>query len=121
MILTRHPRTLEVKVIDFGCATEMKESYSNPAGTLEYFPPEWFSHSEMTPEGLTVWSLGSILYILLTGCWEFEDGNLRRDFMSERHLSHSALSVINSVLCPFAPERATLDSILSSKWFANIL
>ena len=70
----------------------------------------------MTPEGLTVWSLGSILYILLTGCWEFENGGLRRDFMSERHLSHSALSVINSVLCPFAPKRATLDSILSSKY-----
>ena len=115
-----NPLTLEVKVIDFGCATEIAESYSNPAGTPEYFPPEWFSHSEMTPEGLTVWSLGSILYILLTGCWEFEAGNLRRDFMSERHLSHSALSLVNSVLCPFAPKRATLDSILSAKWFANI-
>ena len=116
-----NPRTLEVKVIDFGCATEIAESYFNPAGTLEYFPPEWFSRSEMSAVGLTVWSLGSILYILLAGCWEFENGTHRRDFISERNLSQSALALLNSVLCPFASKRASLDSILSSQWFSNIL
>ena len=116
-----NPQTLEIKVIDFGCATRVKRRYTSPAGTSAYFPPEWFLTAEYAPEPLTVWSIGSILYILLTGEWNFQNGNLQRNFLKERHLSNAAKGLINSVLCPFSAKRANLEFIQNSEFFSNIL
>ena len=115
-----NPRTLEIKIIDFGCATSSKASFTSSAGTMEYFPPEWFSHSEYEAEPLTVWSLGSILYILLTGQWDFEDETIQRDLLAEQNLSQNAKSLIDSVLCPFPSKRANLESVLNSDWLASV-
>ena len=106
------PATLEVKLIDFGCATEKRDLYAKMAGTPEYFPPEWYSHRQYSADGLTVFSLGAILYILLTGSWEFCAGSHKRDFLAERSLSKSARSLLDSLLCPFPSKRAKLSSIL---------
>ena len=111
-----NPMTLEIKIIDFGCATEFEETYTSACGTMPYFPPEWFKYCEYKPEPLTVWSLGSILYILLTGEWDFESGNINRNFIKEHSLSKNCISLINSILCPFPSKRANFDSIFESKW-----
>ena len=116
-----NPQTLEIKLIDFGCATRVKSTYKSSSGTFQYFPPEWFSHQEYEPEALTVWSLGSILYILLTGEWNFENGKFNRNFRKERHLSNSVKSLIDSILCNFPTKRANLETILKSDWLKNIL
>ena len=111
-----NPATLEVKIIDFGCATEIEETYNSACGSLPYFPPEWFQFSEYQPESLTVWSLGSILYILLTAEWNFENGNISRNFIKEHRLSENCKKFLDSVLCPFPSKRATFESIFISKW-----
>ena len=83
-----NPESLEIKVIDFGCAEKIKENqtFKNASGTLEYFPPEWFKFAEMGAQASTIWSLGAIFYILLTGTWTFENGNFRRNFLAESKL-----------------------------------
>ena len=105
-------RTLEVRLIDFGCATEKRHLYAKMAGTPEYFPPEWYSHRQYSADGLTVFSLGAILYILLTGTWEFSNGSHKRDFLAERSLSQSSRSLLDSLLCPFPSKRAKLCNIV---------
>ena len=106
-----NPATLEVKLIDFGCATEKRDLYAKMAGTPEYFPPEWYSHRQYSADGLTVFSLGAILYILLTGTWEFSNGSHKRDFLAERSLSQSSRSLLDSLLCPFPAKRPSISKL----------
>ena len=59
---------LECRLIDFGCAIELSEKPQKSfAGTPEFYPPEWFKMGSYTHHNLTAWSLGIILFILLTG------------------------------------------------------
>ena len=62
-----NPTSGNIKIIDFGCATSAKSSYTTPAGTAEYFPPEMRKSGRYDMDGLTVYSLGCLLYTLLTG------------------------------------------------------
>ena len=112
-----NPANLEVKIIDFGCATVKREIYKKMAGTPEYFPPEWYSHQQYSSDGLTVFSLGVILYILLTGTWEFEFGTHKRNFLAERNLSTVSKSFLDCILCPFPSKRISLSEILEHKFF----
>ena len=61
--------TLEVKLIDFGCATEFDRNrvYSSVSGTPEFFPPEVFTENVYKAEPTTVWSLGTLLHVLIYG------------------------------------------------------
>jgi serine/threonine protein kinase len=60
--------TLECKLIDYGCATKLTVSdEKNFAGTPEFYPPEWFAKNCFQHESLNSWSMGTILFILLTG------------------------------------------------------
>ena len=110
-----NPETLEIKVIDFGCAEKIKENVLKTAsGTLEYFPPEWFKYCEMDVEKSTIWSLGAIFYILLTGTWDFENGNLQRNFIAEAKISTESKKLLDSLLCHFPSKRASLKSVILS-------
>ena len=63
-----NPSTLECRLIDFGCATKFSEEPQGSfAGTPEFFPPEWFRTGSYRHEPVTGWSIGVILFILLTG------------------------------------------------------
>jgi serine/threonine protein kinase len=65
--------TLETKIIDFGCATEIREGfYEDISGTPEYFPPEIFIENQYEAESSTVWALGTLLHVLLIGDIPFE-------------------------------------------------
>ena len=113
-----NPETLEIKLIDFGCASKKKSFYRSCRGTSEFWPIEWFEQHIYQPEPLTVWSLGSVLYILLCGEWEFENGTHIRNFKSENSLSTDAKNLINSIFCSNYSKRATFDQILDSKWLS---
>jgi len=67
-------QTLEVKLIDFGCATEFKSDkvYSIASGTPEFFPPETFTKNQYRAEPATIWALGTLLYVIVMGDIPFE-------------------------------------------------
>lgn len=69
-----NPSTLEVKIIDFGCATHYSdEIHTRLSGTPEFMPPEAIERGEYTAEGATIWSLGVILFTLINGRLPYED------------------------------------------------
>lgn len=113
-----NPYTLNVKIIDFGCSTKVKSNYINCQGTPEYWPSEWYEQHSYQPRNLTVWSIGSLMYILLTGSWEFENGKHKRDLEAEEKISQNAKNLINSMFCSVPTKRATFEEILASDWLA---
>ena len=62
-------KTLEVTLIDFGCAIEFCQNdlFTTFSGTVEFYPPEWFDSGFYCPMKGTVWSIGCLLFTLLTG------------------------------------------------------
>ena len=69
-----NPLTLEVKLIDFGCATEADQNstFKIASGTPEFFPPEVFTKNEYRAEPSTSWALGTLLYVIVIGDIPFE-------------------------------------------------
>ena len=61
--------TLECKLIDFGCATEVDHSKieTSFSGTPEFYPPEYYLHREYTHDSLTAWNIGCVVYTLFAG------------------------------------------------------
>ena len=69
-----NPSTLDIKIIDFGCATHYTDTiHTRLSGTPEFMPPEAIEKGEYTAEGATVWSLGVILFTLINGRLPYED------------------------------------------------
>ncbi|KAI7790633.1 putative serine/threonine-protein kinase pim-2-like [Triplophysa rosa] len=67
-----NPKTLKVKLIDFGCSVRLKRGYVKKiTGTEPYLPPEVFISNRYRGKPATVWSLGMLLFRLLHGRFPF--------------------------------------------------
>ena len=113
-----NPDTLEIRLIDFGCASREDNCYTTARGTPSYWPIEYFQNGLLSAEALTVWSIGAVLYILLTGNWETDaTGQMRRNFLAERNLNSFTVSLLDRIFCPDPMSRITMKEILASGWF----
>ena len=67
-------KTLETKIIDFGCAADFSPSleYVSCSGTPEFWAPEIFTTGKYRAETSTVWTLGTLLYVILIGDIPFD-------------------------------------------------
>jgi len=97
--------------------------YTEFRGTRVYSPPEWVRDGEYRAEGLTTWSLGVLLYDMLTGDIPFtSDGQiLRGQLPSCPHLkiSEEAMDLVKSCLTVNTGLRITLDNILKHPWLSE--
>ena len=129
--------TRATKLIDFGSGcfhpSEQKPSmktqetedrvYTEFRGTRVYSPPEWIRDGEYRAEGLTTWSLGVLLYDMLSGDIPFtSDGQiLRGQLPSCPHLkiSKEAMDLVKRCLTVNTGLRITLDNILKHPWLSE--
>ncbi|XP_048845967.1 serine/threonine-protein kinase pim-1-like isoform X1 [Brienomyrus brachyistius] len=112
-------KTLELKLIDFGCGDILKDdTYTKFAGTKFYCPPEVFTIGEYLASPVTVWSVGVTLYRMVCGTVPYKNfwealtkplevpGRVSLDF---QHLIRWCLSLDPS-------DRPTVDQIMSHPW-----
>merc|ERR1719166_791483 len=118
--------TMKTKLIDFGSGrfynhqTQRKKIFEEFRGTRVYSPPEWIQLGEYTGDGLTVWSLGVLLYDILCGDIPFtcDRDTCAGKLTWNRHLrlSDAAMDLVERCLTVLPEQRITLDSILSHPW-----
>uniref|UniRef100_A0A8R1HQH8 Serine/threonine-protein kinase 1 n=1 Tax=Caenorhabditis japonica TaxID=281687 RepID=A0A8R1HQH8_CAEJA len=111
--------TGEVKLVDFGAtAYAEKATKKEFQGTRSYCPPEWFRDQLYLPLEATSWSLGVLLFILLTGKLPFRNeiqiclGNVK--FPSG--LSKEVCQLVKSCLTTSTTARASLSQISAHPW-----
>merc|ERR1711878_248219 len=119
--------TFKIKLIDFGSGCqhnhqqEPDKVFKEFRGTRVYSPPEWILAGEYQADGLTVWSLGILLYDMLCGDipyttdQEICSGNLL--WPSQHSLSPSARDLIARCLTVDHRKRISLDSLLCHSFF----
>ncbi|VDM55571.1 unnamed protein product [Angiostrongylus costaricensis] len=112
-------KTGEVKIVDFGAAALAEKAMRKEfQGTRSYCPPEWFRQLQYLPLEATSWSLGVLLFILVTGQLPFKNeiqiclGRVK--FPS--HVSKECRQLIKSCLTTSAGSRAGFNTIRQHPW-----
>merc|ERR1712218_765125 len=114
-------KTFKTKVIDFGSGDYIEDKvYQRFSGTRVYSPPEWINSRAYRPEGLTVWSLGVLLYDMVCGDVPFEcDAQISRaqlTWFPQLKLSEEVKSLITGCLKVNTEERLTLADLANHPW-----
>ena len=92
-------------------------------GTRVYSPPEWIEKGEYRGEELTVWSLGALLYSMLTGEGPFFNDQqileAKIEWPSHISVSSQAKELISQCLTVNTEERIQIGSISVHQWFQD--
>ncbi len=142
MLSSLNPSDAVIKLIDFGCAVvigdeceDTNDGRTKSTGrTLAYCPPEVLS-SKFTAinPSVDMWSLGVIIYIMLTGLHPFDlSGQSSDDEVADQivqckppplrnspitaHLSESAIDLIDRLMQTDPKKRITADQMLEHPW-----
>ncbi|XP_057197326.1 uncharacterized protein LOC130558742 [Triplophysa rosa] len=113
-------KTLEVKLIDFGCGDLLKSSsYNEYMGTPFYTCPEYLEQGKYHGKPATVYSLGVLLFFML--CGDFP-GDSDRQLILEgiwhrRGLTQECCSFVEDCLQRDPKKRIDLEMIRNHKWF----
>jgi serine/threonine protein kinase len=137
-----------IKMIDFGCAVveDVEDRGSSPfhrkkkvvaksaasTGTTAYWPPERFQKATIADAPMDMWSVGVILYIMLTGVHPFDTKGVSTDEDIEKqikadprppmtpdlvgHLSESAIDLIQKLMQRDPKKRITAYDMLQHPW-----
>ncbi|OQR89547.1 kinase [Thraustotheca clavata] len=84
-----------LKVIDFGLAVPIYECQRNAVGKYFYMAPEMYTGQMYDPSKSDVWSLGIMLFIMLTGNPPFSQANMN-DAVFEYVSSYGLHAIISS-------------------------
>ncbi|XP_046884213.1 testis-specific serine/threonine-protein kinase 6 [Hypomesus transpacificus] len=118
----------QVKITDFGFGRfsagypELSNTY---CGSAAYAPPEVLLGVPYDPKKYDVWSLGVILYVMVTGCMPFDDTNVSKlPRIQRKALVYPEDSTVSGpcrecikVLLQFSPSnRPTIKQVLEQSW-----
>ncbi|KAF8523280.1 Pkinase-domain-containing protein [Hysterangium stoloniferum] len=118
-----------VKLSDFGFTREFERGsfLETWCGTTGYAAPEMIQCQKYLGQEVDIWSLGVILYTLLTGALPFDDDNeaiqkekiLRVEYEDPEWLSPSSRDLIRNILQREPSKRLSIPQILGHPWFSN--
>merc|ERR1711962_1921933 len=113
----------KIKLIDFGSGGFIEPRiYHEFQGTRVYSSPEWIRDRCYQPEGLTVWSLGILLYDMLCGDVPFEcDQEIMRAHLTwflQLRLSTEAMDLVQACLTINPEDRISLKEIQNHPWIS---
>lgn len=120
---------LNVKLIDFGFATlfDPKSELATNCGSPLYAAPEIVKGVKYVGPEVDAWSVGVVLYGMITGCLPFEDDNLKGlygkicagEYTIPEHVSQEASALIRGLICVDPRKRLTMKQALRHKWLMN--
>jgi serine/threonine protein kinase len=118
--LTSH----QVKLIDFGSGTYLHDGiYTEFEGTRVYSPPEWIKYRRYRADGLTVWSLGILLYDMLCGDVPYEtDQQIQQAelvWFPQLKLSAEAKNLVSCCLKVDTEQRISLEQLAAHAWLSS--
>ena len=146
LLLVSQAAEAHVKVADFGLASLLGEppagENNEVAGTITYMAPELLGPDALgegalpVGPGVDVWSLGVVLFNLLSGYQPFDPkGNAADDELQRRisaaewgfsdfpdrwqHVSAAAQRLVSGMLHPSAAQRLSCEQILASTWLGG--
>lgn len=128
----------KIKLIDFGFSSITKPDddgnvemlQTHYCGTIQYTPPEIVDRIPYDGKKADAWSLGVILYSMLTLRYPFDDESNDFDTIAEKirnssyptpsNVSNEALDLIEKLLQKNPTARIAVSEILNQPWFKSI-
>lgn len=121
------------KIVDFGLSKIIgpNEKANEPFGTVGYVAPEVLMRSPYS-FSCDVWSIGCIMYALLSGCLPFDSSNERETkrmtvedpvlFAEKQWRSASAdcKDIVNRLLIKDPSQRISLDKAVNHRFFDSV-
>ncbi|KAF8443965.1 hypothetical protein L210DRAFT_3395481 [Boletus edulis BED1] len=118
-----------VKLGDFGFTREYERGVymETFCGTTGYAAPEVLQGKKYLGPEVDIWSMGVILYCLLTGTLPFDDDDetimkekvIKGEFEDPEWLSTGARDLLRDILQTDPSKRLTIPQILTSPWFTS--
>jgi len=121
-----------IKISDFGLSNVLKPGtlFSTWCGSPVYTPPEVVMRQQYCGISMDIWSLGVILYVLVTGGmpWRLESNVVKNidDLIAGNYeipdflrVSKDCADLIGTMLIADSSKRATLETIMNHKWTCN--
>lgn len=123
-----------VKLTDFGFCRRCRDDLGKRVlsktfcGSAAYAAPEILQGQPYNPKMYDVWSLGCILYIMVTATMPFDDSNIKKmlRYQQERRLGFNGKNpeplttgvkrLIRHMLEPDITRRATMDQVAADPW-----
>ena len=118
--------SLKIKLIDFGAGTKYQEDkvYTEFQGTRVYSPPEWVGSHSYKTEGLSVWSLGVLLYDMMCGNIPFMCDHqiltAQPIWFPHLKLSQEVKCLISDCLAKCPQDRLTLQEVSNHPWLQRV-
>jgi serine/threonine protein kinase len=123
-------KQFNAKLADFGLChvTSAKNLLKTPCGSPLYAPPEIISGQDYDGKAADIWSLGIVLYAMVTGMLPWSSDNQIELFRQIRettveipaHLSPMLQELLSRMLEKNAAKRATIGEVLASQWFPKV-
>ncbi|XP_047410664.1 sperm motility kinase 2B-like [Sciurus carolinensis] len=119
----------KAKLIDFGLSTRFTagKKLKRFWGTLLYVAPEIVRRKEFEGPPADIWSLGVLLFAMLTGKCPFLASSNRKvrklirqgTYDIPQHVSEGAKSLIRDILTMDPRQRPTIDQVLGHPWLTQ--
>ncbi|EGC29180.1 hypothetical protein DICPUDRAFT_51418 [Dictyostelium purpureum] len=119
----------QIKIIDFGLSNVFTPgSYLKTfCGSPTYASPELILRKEYHGPSVDVWSMGVVLFVLVTGYLPFDGDNyvelfqkiLAADYTIPSYLTPECRSLISRMLIVDPDKRATMEEIINHPWLSS--